>query len=137
MQIGRFGLAIVIVAFTGSAANAAAVEFLCSLETRLLCNQGEPCRDMTDDYSLDELSWRFSLDSEAQKGKAQRCDSTGCAEPFSVDLSPLAHRFWDRLGNETFAISADGAQFALTITNASAEGGRVSYGFGSCVRGGE
>jgi hypothetical protein len=89
---------------------------------------------VSQEFRLDQLRWNFTVDREARQGAVQRCEAGACAAPFPVDVSPLAYRFWDRVGNETFAISPDLTQIAHSITNAADDGGRVLFGFGPCRR---
>jgi hypothetical protein len=123
---------VALMSLTSVGSQAAPLQITCWLESRVLCVKGQECRDVSHEFRLDTLRWNFSLDRAARQGTAERCESNVCAPKFSVDVSPLAYRFWERIGNETFAISPDLTQISHTITNSAEDGGRVLFGFGTC-----
>lgn len=110
------------------------LQMSCSLQSRSLCIKESGCEDVSSQYRLERLKWVFRLDRGEMRGVAQRCEGQDCAAAFPVETSPLAFRLWERLGNESFAISPDMSQYTHTVTNSANDGGRVLYGFGTCTR---
>jgi hypothetical protein len=75
---------IVLVSLTSVGALAAPLQISCSLESRSQCIRGQECRDVSQEFRLDQLRWNFTLDREARHGTVQRCEGADCAVPFPV-----------------------------------------------------